>query len=464
VQLPTHVVVLAAGQGKRMMSDLPKVAHMAAGRTLVGWVLEAVRPLRPASTVVVVGHGAEEVNPHLPGDVVAVVQEEQLGTGHAARVGLHALGGVAPEDTILVLYGDMPLLTKDLLEVLADRPDDVAARMVTSVFANPAGYGRVIRDAGDLVLGVVEERDCDDSQLAIAEINAGAYAFRAKDLIDALGNVSNENAQGEYYLTDVIGILVERGERLQPVEATPEEVIGINSQDQLTEARRLLQARTNQRLMESGVWMLDPDRTYVDDTVTVEPGARIYPGVHLEGSTTVAAGAQVGPDVFAVDSSIGAGSTVWYAVLRKAIVGEGCEVGPYASLRPGTVLEKGSKVGTFVETKNTTLGEGAKAPHLAYLGDATVGARSNIGAGSITCNYDGYEKYQTVIGEDAFIGSDTMMVAPLTIGDNAVTGAGSVITEDVEEGALAIERTEQRDFPGYSQRRAERQGAKKTED
>ena len=291
--MPIHVVVLAAGQGKRMMSDLPKVAHMAAGRTLIGWVLEAVRPLRPASTVVVVGHGAEEVNPHLPAGVVAVVQEEQLGTGDAARAGLEALGDVAPNDTILVLYGDMPLLTNELLARLADRPDEVAARMVTSVFENPAGYGRVVRDASGLVLGVVEERDCDETQRAIAEINAGAYAFRAKDLIDALGNVSNENAQGEYYLTDVIGILAERGERLQPVEATPEEVIGINSQDQLTEARRLLQARTNQRLMESGVSMLDPDRTYVDDTVTVEPGARLYPGVHLEGNTTVAAGAQV---------------------------------------------------------------------------------------------------------------------------------------------------------------------------
>ena len=461
--MPIHVVILAAGQGKRMMSDLPKVAHVAAGRTLIGWVLEAVRPLRPASTVVVVGHGAEQVVSHLPPDVVPALQEEQLGTGHATRVGLDALGDVAPEDTIVVLYGDMPLLTNELLARLADRSDDVAARMVTSVFEDPTGYGRVIRDGG-VVVEVVEERDCDDDQRAIGEINAGAYAFRAKDLIDALGGLSNDNSQGEYYLTDVIGILVGRGERLEPVETTPEEVIGINSQDQLTEARHLLQARTNQRLMESGVWMLDPDRTYVDDTVTVEPGARIYPGVHLEGNTTVAAGAQVGPDVFVVDSSIGAGATVWYAVLRNAVVGEGCEVGPYASLRPGTVLEKGAKVGTFVETKNTTLGEGAKAPHLAYLGDATVGARSNIGAGSITCNYDGYEKHQTIIGDDVFIGSDTMLVAPVTIGDNAVTGAGSVITDDVEEGALALERTEQRDFPGYSQRRAERQAAKKTED
>jgi len=464
VPLPIHIVILAAGQGKRMMSDLPKVAHMAAGRTLLGWVLEAARPLQPATTVVVVGHGAEQVDPHLPSGVIPAVQEEQLGTGHATRVGLAALGDVGPEDTILVLYGDMPLLTADLLTRLADRPDEVAARMVTSVFEDPTGYGRVLRDDNGLVVEVVEERDCDDAQRAIGEINAGAYAFRAKDLIDALGAVTNENAQGEYYLTDVIGILVGRGERLQPVETTPEEVMGINSQDQLSEARHLLQARTNQRLMESGVWMLDPDRTYVDDSVTVEPGARIYPGVHLEGNTTVAAGAQVGPDVFVVDSSIGADATVWYAVLRGAVVGEGCEVGPYASLRPGTVLEKGAKLGTFVETKNTTLGEGAKAPHLSYLGDATVGARSNIGAGSITCNYDGYEKHQTVIGDDVFIGSDTMLVAPLTIGDNAVTGAGSVITEDVEEGALALERTEQRDFPGYSQRRAERQATKKPED
>jgi bifunctional UDP-N-acetylglucosamine pyrophosphorylase/glucosamine-1-phosphate N-acetyltransferase len=358
----------------------------------------------------------------------------------------------------------MPLLDTGLLARLAERPDAVAARMVTAVFENPTGYGRVIRDASGHVVEVVEERDCDDAQRAIGEVNAGVYAFRAKDLIDALGGISNENAQGEYYLTDTIGILVGNGQRLQPVEATPQEVIGINSQDQLSEARALLQARTNLRLMESGVWMLDPERTYVDDTVTIEAGARIYPGVHLEGDTSVGAGAQVGPDVFAVDSTIGKGSRVWYAVLRGATVGEECEVGPYASLRPGTVLERRSKVGTFVETKNTTLGEAAKAPHLAYLGDATVGARSNIGAGSITCNYDGYEKHETVIGEDVFIGSDTMLVAPLTIGDGAVTGAGSAITDDVEEGALAIERSEQKVIPGYAQRRAERQATKRTED
>jgi bifunctional UDP-N-acetylglucosamine pyrophosphorylase/glucosamine-1-phosphate N-acetyltransferase len=458
------VVILAAGEGKRMRSDLPKVAHMAAGRSLIGWVLEAVRPLEAASTVVVVGHGADMVDPHLPQGVLSAVQGEQLGTGHATQVGLDALEEVEPDDTIMVLYGDMPLLSDGLLRRLADRSPDVAARLVTSTFDDPTGYGRVIRDGRGLVEKIVEERDCDDAQRAVREINAGSYAFRAKDLIDALSLVSNDNAQGEYYLTDVVGILVGRGERLEPVETAPEEVVGINSQSQLSEATRLLQKRTNQRLLESGVWILDPDRTYIDDTVSVEPGARIYPGVHLEGETRVGGGAQVGPDVFAVDSTIGAGSTVWYAVLRGAMIGEDCQVGPYASLRQGTVLEKGAKVGTFVETKNTTLGEKAKAPHLSYLGDATIGARSNIGAGSITCNYDGYEKHRTEIGEEVFIGSDTMLVAPVRIGDRAVTGAGSVITQDVDEGALAVERSEQRLIDGYSERRAKRHAANETED
>ena len=459
-----HVIVLAAGQGKRMMSDLPKVAHVAAGRPLVGWVLQTVAGLDPETTVVVVGHRADEVERLLPDHVISAVQDEQLGTGHATSVGLGAIKEIDPDDTVVVLYGDLPLLTPDLVSGLAQRGDGVAARLVVVEFEDPSGYGRVIHDAEGLVISIVEEKDTNEEQRALRDINAGVYSFRAGDLIDALAGISNENAQGEYYLTDVIGILANRGERIEPVRAIPEEVVGINSQDQLAEARRLLQARTNQRLMDSGVWMLDPERTYVDDTVLVEPGARIYPGVHLEGTTTVGAGAQVGPDVFAVDSSIGPGATVWYAVLRGAVVGEECEVGPYASLRPGSVLERGSKVGTFVETKNTTLGEKAKAPHLSYLGDASVGARTNIGAGTITCNYDGFEKHRTEIGEDVFIGSDTMLVAPLTIGDGAVIGAGSVITEDVAEGSLAIERNEQKEIPGYARRRAQKRAARKSED
>lgn len=447
-----------------MKSDLAKVAHVAAGRPLVGWVLEAVTPLQPERTVVVVGHGADQVRAILPEGVSDALQAEQNGTGHAAQIGLDALGPVDPDDVVMILYGDTPLLTSGLLGDLADLEDDEAGRLISARFEDPSGYGRVLRDGSGDVLGVVEHRDCTPEQLAIDEINAGIYAVRAGRLADALKQVDNDNAQGEYYLTDVIGILVAEGDRLTAVEATPEEVMGINSQDQLAAARKELQQRTNQRLMESGVAIIDPDRTYIDESVQVEPGARIYPGTHLEGETTVGADSQVGPDVFAVDATIGAGSTVWYAVLRGAVVGDGCEVGPYASLRPGTVLKDGAKVGTFVETKNTTLGEGAKAPHLSYLGDATVGAKANIGAGSITCNYDGYDKHPTEIGEDAFIGSDTMLVAPVRIGDRAITGAGSVITRDVPDDALAVERSVQKEIPGYSQRREVRKAAEDAED
>lgn len=447
-----------------MMSELPKVAHVAAGRPLISWVLAAAAPLDAASTVVVVGHGADHVESLLPGDVTTALQDPQLGTGHAARIGLEAIEHVDPVDTVVVLYGDMPLLTPGLIETLAELGSDNAARMVTADLEDPAGYGRVIRDEHDTVAGVVEDRDCTDGQRLITEINAGVYAFRAGALIHALSEISNDNEQGEYYLTDVVEILVSKGDKLEAVKASPQEVMGINSQDQLAEARKELQRRTNQRLMESGVWMLDPERTYIDDTVTVEPGARIYPGVHLEGATTVGANAQVGPEVFAVDSTIGPSSTVWYSVLRSAVVGEDCEVGPYASLRKGTVMEKGSKVGTFVETKNTTLGEGAKANHQAYLGDATVGARANIGAGTVTCNYDGIHKHHTEIGEEAFIGSDTMLVAPVRVGNRAVTGAGSVITKDVSDGALAVERSGQEEIPGYAERRETRKTARPAED
>jgi len=444
-----------------MMSDLPKVAQPAAGRSVLEWVLNAIRPLNAVSTVVVVGHGASAVEAILPEGVTVALQSEQLGTGHAAQVGLEAISGMADDDTVLVLYGDMPLLTSDLLASLVARAESISTRLVSAEFEDPTGYGRVIRNDSGAVVEIVEEADCTPEQSQIREINAGVYAFRAADLAQALAEVSPQNAQDEFYLTDVIGILVGRGARVEPVEASPEEVVGINSQDQLAEATRLLQRRTVQRLLDSGVWILDPDRTYIDDTVSIEPGARIYPGVHLEGDTSVGARARIGPDTFVVDSSIGDDSTVWYSVLRGAVVGEDCEVGPYASLRPGTVLSARAKVGTFVETKNTTLGEDTKVPHLSYLGDANVGERSNIGAGSITCNYDGVTKSTTEIGDDVFIGSDTMLVAPIRISNRASTGAGSVITSDVSEGALAVERSDQKEILGYADRREAERVAKK---
>jgi bifunctional UDP-N-acetylglucosamine pyrophosphorylase / glucosamine-1-phosphate N-acetyltransferase len=458
------VIVLAAGEGKRMKSDLPKVAHLAVGRPLVNHVIQAANSLDPSSTVVVVGHGADEVRALLPDGVGDALQAEQLGTGHATQIGLDVLGPVDPDDVVLILYGDTPLLTPELLAELIDLDDAETARLIFARLSDPTGYGRVIRDDDGAVSAVVEHRDCTREQLAVDEINAGIYAVRAGRLVDALKQVTNDNTQGEYYLTDVVGILVAEDHTLTTVEASSQEVMGINSQYQLAEARTELRRRVNQKLMESGVEIVDPDRTYIDDTVMVEPGARIYPGTHLEGSTTIGAGSQVGPDVFAVDSTIGKNATVWYAVLRSSEVGDGCEVGPYASLRPGSVLEKGSKVGTFVETKNTTLGEGAKAPHQTYLGDATVGARTNIGAGVVTVNFDGVKKSRTEIGEDAFIGSDTMLVAPVRIGDRATTGAGSVITNDVSDDALALERTDQKEIPGYSRRREARKAAEDAED
>ncbi len=446
-----------------MKSDLPKVAHRVVGRSLVEWVIGSVAPAKPDSLAVVLGHGADEVRPLLGSQPVVGIQEHQLGTGHATKVGLGVLGELDDNDTVVVLYGDMPLLTTELIKSLVARPEDIGVVMVTADLDDPSGYGRIIRVDGDVV-GVVEDRDCDAEQLLIAEINAGVYAFQAGALVDALEAIGSDNAQGEQYLTDVIGILASKGVKLKAVKAEAEEVIGINSHDQLAEAGQILRRRINSRHMEAGVQIVDPDHTYIDPEVEIAPGATIYPGVHLEGSTKVGANAQVGPDVLARDSQIGSDALVWYSVLRSAVVGSHCEVGPYASLRAGTVLADRAKVGTFVETKNAKLGEGAKAPHLTYLGDATVGSGTNIGAGTITCNFDGYEKHATVIGDDVFIGSDTMLVAPLTIGDRAITGAGSAITKDVEADALAVERSDQKVIPGYARRRAERQANKKAEE
>ncbi len=446
-----------------MKSDRPKVAHRVVGKSLIEWVLMAVAPANPDSLAVVLGHGADAVRPLLGNQPVVGIQEDQLGTGHATKVGLGVLGELDDDDTVVVLYGDMPLLTPELIKSLVARPDDTGVVMVTTDLDDPSGYGRILRVDGEVV-GVVEDRDCDSEQRLITEINAGVYAFRAGALTEALAAIGSDNAQGEQYLTDVIGILASKGVKLEAVKADAEEVIGINSQDQLAEAGQILRRRINDGHMVAGVKIVDPDRTYIDSEVEIAPGAIIYPGVHLEGATKVGANAQVGPDVLARDSEIGDDALVWYSVLRSAVVGSHCEVGPYASLRAGTVLADRSKVGTFVETKNAKLGEGAKAPHLTYLGDATVGSGTNIGAGTITCNFDGYEKHATVIGDDVFIGSDTMLVAPLTIGDRAITGAGSAITKDVEADALAVERSEQKVIPGYARRRAERQATKKAEE
>ncbi|MBM3696351.1 MAG: UDP-N-acetylglucosamine diphosphorylase/glucosamine-1-phosphate N-acetyltransferase [Actinobacteria bacterium] len=446
-----RAIVLAAGRGTRMKSDRPKVLFCVAGRPLLSWVLDAVAGTAPDEVVVVVGHGAAEVRAALPEGVRAVLQEPQLGTGHAVATALAAMGEVGG-GTVLVVPGDSPLLLPETLRALVEARGSAPAALLTTVMPDPTGYGRVLRD-GEGVAGIVEERDATPEQRALCEVAVSTYAFGGEALASALAGLSRGNDQGEYYLTDVVAALAASGEVCAVPVPDPAEVQGVNSLEQLAAVAAEVRRRLNSAWMRAGVEMVDPSRVYLDAAVTLEAGVRLYPGVHLEGGTTVAAGAEVGPDVFAVDSAIGPKARVWYSVLREAAVGEGAQVGPFASLRPGTRLEAGAKVGTFVETKATTVGRRSKVPHLSYLGDAVVGEDSNVGAGTITCNYDGREKHRTVIGDRVFIGSDTMLVAPVTVGDDAYTGAGSVITHDVAPGALAVERAPQREVPGYAARR-----------
>jgi bifunctional UDP-N-acetylglucosamine pyrophosphorylase/glucosamine-1-phosphate N-acetyltransferase len=324
---------------------------------------------------------------------------------------------------------------------------------------DPTGYGRVIR-YGDRVVGIVEESDADEEQQRIGEVAVSTYVFDGDALSVALGEIRADNEQAEYYLTDAIGALAAPGMVRAVAAAEPSDVLGVNSHDQLAVVAAHMRRRINESWMRSGVWMQDPDRTYIDAGVTLEAGVRIYADTQLCGGTKVAAGAELGPHVFAVDSDIGPGARVWYSVLRGAEVGEGAQVGPFASLRPGTVMAPGSKVGTFVETKEAKIGPGSKVPHLSYMGDVTIGEGTNVGAGSITCNYDGREKHSTVIGDRAFIGSDTMLVAPVEVGDDAYTGAGSTITKDVAPGSLAVERSQQREIRGYAAKKKKKRRRK----
>lgn len=452
--MAVRAVILAAGAGTRMKSELPKVLHTVAGRPMISWVLSAMRAMEPDQIVVVVGANGEQVRPLLGDDVDVVVQEEQLGTGHATGVALGAIP-LDESDSILVAPGDVPLLVPATMAELIGlhKRTGSAVSVLTAEVDDPEGYGRIMRDGWDRVVGIVEHVDASASQRQIREINGGVYVFSSGLLAEALPKVEPNNAQGEYYLTDVIEILGSGGHPLHALKTNPSEIAGVNSLVQLARVNALMRSRLNAALMASGVSMDDPDRVYLEAGVEIEAGAMLLPDVHLTGNTKVAAGARVGPSVSADNSTIGPNAHVWYSVLRGADVGEDVEVGPYASLRPGTVLRKGSKAGTFVEMKKSTVGEGSKVPHLSYIGDTQIGKDANIGAGAITCNYDGVAKHETVIGDRAFIGSDTMLVAPVEIGEDAVTGAGSTITRDVSPGALAVERSVQKEIADYAAKR-----------
>jgi bifunctional UDP-N-acetylglucosamine pyrophosphorylase/glucosamine-1-phosphate N-acetyltransferase len=425
---------------------------------MLSWVLDAVADTKPERTVVVVGHGADEVIAMLPASVEHCVQAERLGTGHAASTALDHLGSLGSGTGVLVLPGDTPLVDGRLLSSLVDAHDNhrASVSLLSTVVEDPTGYGRIVRDGSGKVTGIVEQADADAVHSRIDEINSGMYVFDAETMRSDLAAVTPDNAQGEYYLTDLVAIATRRGDTVVALPASPDHVAGVNTHVHLATAGRALQMRIAEHWMAAGVRVIDPAAVYLDADVRIEPGAVLYPGVHLEVGTVVEAGAVVGPDVFASASTIRRGARVWYSVVRGAEIGEECEVGPYASLRPGTVLHRNAKLGTFVETKKTVVGERAKVPHLSYMGDATIGAGTNIGAGSITCNYDGFAKYETIIGDGVFIGSDTMLVAPVTIGDGAMTAAGSTITEDVEPGALGVARGRQRNVTGFVRRMADR--------
>jgi len=460
---PAAVVVLAAGEGTRMRSALPKVLHTMCGRTLLGHVLAAVGPLEAARTLVVVGAGRERVAATLPGAVEAVIQEEQRGTGHAVRAALGALAGGAPvSGTVLVVPGDAPLLRPETLARLLAEHERAAAALtvLTAEVADPTGYGRVLRDAAGEVSAVREERDADAATRAVREVATSVYAFAAVDLDAALAGLRANNAAGEEYLTDTVAALRAHG---RPVAAwrteDPAEAVGVNDRVQLAAARRTMRDRLLTAAMLDGVTVTDPQTVWLGVRVRLAADVTVHQNVQLHGETRLEEGATVGPDVTLTDTVVRAGARVERAVCTGADIGPGAHVGPFTHLRPGTVLGAGARAGSFVEMKAAQLGDDSKVPHLAYVGDARIGARSNVGAGSVFVNYDGRDKHHTEVGDDVRIGSDTMLVAPVRVGDGAYTAAGSVITQDVPPGALGVGRARQRNIEGWVARRRATQEA-----
>ena len=449
------VIVLAAGGGTRMKSKTMKVLHPIAGRSMIGHVLRAVQAVEPTHVVAVVGHQREQVGPHitelLPTAVLAV-QETQEGTGHAVRIAMEASGTTT--GTVIVAAGDTPLLEGESLRAFAVEHE--AAQRAVSILSgkvpNPFGYGRIVRnDEGD-VEAIVEEKEATPAQREIDEINSGILAFDAEFLVSALARITNDNAKGEYYLTDAVGLAREDGltvgaHLIDDVAQTE----GANDRAQLAELGRELNRRIVTRWMKDGVTVMDPATTWIEADVVIEPDATLLPGTQLLGATVVREDAVVGPDTTLKDCEIGAGARVVRTHGELAVIGDGATVGPFAYLRPGTQLGVGGKIGTFVETKNAQIGDGAKVPHLSYVGDAEIGEGTNIGAGTIFANYDGVAKHRTTIGRHAKTGSHNTFVAPVTVGDGAGTAGGTVVRRDVPAGALAVSSGPQRNLEGWTE-------------
>jgi bifunctional UDP-N-acetylglucosamine pyrophosphorylase/glucosamine-1-phosphate N-acetyltransferase len=447
---PRIAVVLAAGKGTRMRSALPKVLHEAAGRPLLAWVVDAARAAGCSKILIVVGHGAEQVKEAIQGDDIGwVLQAEQRGTGHALAQVDGQVDGAA---TLLVLSGDVPLLTPATIDRLASEAEAGWGSMATAELDDPGSLGRVITAGDGGFDRIVEARDATPEERACRRINAGLYALPAPEIFGFLSRLTTHNAQGELYLTDAVTNAAREGRpiRLVPL-ADANEALGVNNRAELAQVHRLLVDRHLHALMESGVTILEPERTTIEPRVRIGADTVIHPGAMLLGRTEIGAGCVLHQGAWIRDSRIGEGVTIEpYSVLDGADVGDGCRVGPFARLRPASRLLRKARVGNFVEVKSSVLGEGTKVGHLSYVGDATVGDGANLGAGVVTCNYDGVRKNPTEIGRGAFIGSDTMLVAPVRVGEGAMTAAGSVITKNVPDGALAVGRVRQKNLAGRS--------------
>jgi bifunctional UDP-N-acetylglucosamine pyrophosphorylase/glucosamine-1-phosphate N-acetyltransferase len=455
-------VILAAGEGTRMRSRTPKVLHDIAGRSLVGHVIEAAAGLEPEHVVVVVGHGRDLVTEHVNEIApwcVTVTQVEQNGTGHAVRVALDELTDRSigwSNGPIMILTGDTPLLTTATLAALIQTHESAgaAASVLTAELIDPAGYGRVIRGADGTVEAIVEHADADAAQRSVREINAGMYVFAPEALVSALTTLTTNNAQGEEYLPDVIAAMHATGATIAGhVAADPDDILGVNDRVQLAQAAAIMRDRLNTTWMREGVSIMDPATTWLDVDVELAPDVTILPSTILRGPTSVASGARIGPGTTLTSCEVGEGAQVIHTWGELAVIGAESSIGPFSYLRPGTLLAERTKVGAFVEVKNTQVGEGSKIPHLSYVGDATIGSNTNVGAATVFVNYDGQDKHHTTVGDHVRIGSDTMLVAPVTIGDGAYTAAGSVITDDVPAGAMGVGRSRQRNIHDWVVRR-----------
>jgi len=456
-----HAVVLAAGQGTRMKSKLYKVLHPVCGKPMVQHVVDTLADMRVEDVVVVVGHGADAVRATLGDRVTYALQQEQLGTAHAVQQAVPFL--LEKHGTTFILYGDVPLLSVETLTSLLQYHEEqqAAATVLTATLSDPTGYGRIIRSETGEVLRIVEHKDATEAERAIREINTGIYCFDNQKLLQALAQVSNNNAQGEYYVTDCVGILREAGEKVAAFAAEdPDETMGVNDRVQLAEAEAYMRKRIAKRHMKNGVTIIDPATTYIGADVIIGQDTVIYPGTHLRGQTTIGADCVVGPQADLTNVQVEDGVTISYAVLADSRVANQAVVGPFAYIRPGSEIGPQVKIGDFVEVKNAKIGKGTKVPHLSYVGDAEIGEGVNIGCGTITVNYDGAVKHKTTVGDGAFIGCNTNLVAPVAVGRNAYVAAGSTINQNVPDDALAIARARQENKLGYANRLPRKSGKK----